>query len=83
MIWWKFFAHHQATLVVREALLLGAFYLAYREVNTFCRWIYRYEDHVHALPFSTAPSYQVEQQCDENVMMMMTYSLARLSEYRV
>jgi hypothetical protein len=32
----------QATLVLREAIVVAAFYLVYRRVNAFCRWLYRF-----------------------------------------
>ena len=33
---------NQATLVLREAIVVAAFYLVYRRVNAFCRWLYRF-----------------------------------------
>ncbi|KAG0600767.1 hypothetical protein M758_11G059000 [Ceratodon purpureus] len=34
-----------ATLVLREAIVVAAFYLVYRKVNAFCRWLYRVYTH--------------------------------------
>jgi hypothetical protein len=32
----------QATLVLRETIVLAAFYLTYHKVDAFCRFLYRY-----------------------------------------
>lgn len=65
-LWWECTHLQQATLVLREAIVVAAFYLVYRRVNAFCRWLYRFVTSTTSFSMKYAPTASCTHSSTEN-----------------